>query len=377
MNPGVKTSTWVVGIFMMLTSCVAAGGASESTRMRVSEAYSHHDSSTTLYSSDNYLKCNSDEQLSVSSTEEISDLIKRYTSRTEPVKIRATRRGFHSSLAFVCSGKRGSSHPEYHEFTALPDHTAAITVLLHLMNRVVSVDGSRHQLTVEAGMTLRELTLAAEANAMSVPAGALSIYANLTVGGSILASAHGSGYRTTSSLSDLVRKVKWVNAKGEILLSDVKTERGAKEVNALVEGLGLLGIVTELTLQLQANSRTVVEVRKGLKDGNIAAELKGMLEEETPHVTAFWRPDFGTYKAVLWKQVEEGEFNPATMPKFYPNGSIALINPFNEEVATAFKEVMAAWEDDPKDESPSADVVNAGKQRSTIANIAVDFSQPQ
>ena len=351
-NSEVEVSTWVLAIFMML-SCISAA------RMEVSEAYSHYSTSTKFYSSDNYLKCTFDEQVTVSSTEEISDLIKLYTSREQPVKIRATRRGFHSGMGFVCSGKRGSSYAEYHKVVD-GGETTSITVLLHLLNRVVEADGERHQLTVEAGMTLRELTLTAEANDMSVPLGALSLYANLTVGGVILSSAHGSGYQTTSSLGDLVRKVKWVDARGEIIVSDLETEHGAKEGRALVGGLGLLGVVTEITLQLQPNTRTVVEVRKDLNDTNMVAEVLKSLEEETPHVITFWRPDFGMYKAVLFTQVEEGEYDPATMPEFYPNGSIALLTSVDEHDANTMKELLFGWENDVKDESPSADVLNTG-----------------
>lgn len=109
------------------------------------------------------------------------------------------------------------------------------------MNRVVSVDPEHHQLTIEAGMTVLELANAAEANNMSIRAGAFSVYSNLTVGGIITASAHGSGLGTVSSLGNLVTKIKWVNAEGEIIVSDSKTEGGTKQVNALVGGLGLLG----------------------------------------------------------------------------------------------------------------------------------------
>lgn len=350
--PGVEMSTWLLGIFMAL-SCVVAGGFP--AERAVSEAYSHNDSSTTLYSSDNYLKCTSDLQVTVASTQEISDLIKLHTSGSEPVRIRATRRGFHSSMGFVCSGHRGSSHAEYREVAQADNQLTSVTVLLHLMNRVVAVDNDHHQMTVEAGMTLRELTLAAEANHMSVPAGTLPFYGNLTVGGSIMTSAHGTAYRTATSLGNLVQKLKWVNANGEVILSEVLSD----EVRALVGGLGLLGIVTEITLQLQPNSQTIVEVRKGLNDTTMVTDLKKLLLEETPHVAAFWRPDFGKYKAALWTQVEDGKYDSTTTPKFYPNGTIALLTPFDAQVATSLKHLMAAWEDDVTDELPSADLLNA------------------
>ncbi|KAG0610744.1 hypothetical protein M758_7G088100 [Ceratodon purpureus] len=346
-----QASTWLLGMFMVLSCCVPAGGTAATG---VSEAYSHNDSSTRLYSSDNFLKCNFDQQVTVRTTQEISDLIKHYANH-EAVRIRATRHGFHSSMGFVCAGKRGSSYAAYHNVNPDDDSVTSIMVLLHLMNNVVSVDSERHLLTVEAGMTIRELALAAEAHDLSVPAGALPAYANLTVGGVVSTSAHGTGYRTISTLGGLVTKVKWVNAKGEI----IESEQGSKEMKALVGGLGLLGIVTELTLQLQPNSRTVVEVRKGLDDTNMVADVKKILQEETPHVMVIWRPDVGMYAATSWKQVEEGEYDAATMPKFYPNGTIALMVPVDEQAATSLKELITAWEDDPRDESPTADVLNA------------------
>ena len=131
-------------------------------------------------------------------------------------------------------------------------------------------------------------------------------------------------------------------------------------MRALVGGLGLLGIVAEVTLQLQPYSRSIVEVRKDLKDTNIVDDLKKMIKHETPAVIAFWRPDFGTYKSVLWTQVNESEYNAAKMPKFYPNGSIELFTAVDDHLANTVKEVMAAWENDAKDESPSANVLNAG-----------------
>jgi len=154
--------------------------------------------------------------------------------------------------------------------------------------------------------------------------------------------------------------VKWVDASGKIIESEMQTEQGAREVRALVGGLGLLGIVTEFTLQLQPNSRTIVEVRKNLEDTHMVGELKKLLEEETPHVISIWRPDFGRYKAVLWTQVEEKDYDAATMPTFYPNGSIALLTATDEQTANSTKELMAAWESDVRDESPSADVLNSG-----------------
>ncbi|KAG0623938.1 hypothetical protein M758_3G212900 [Ceratodon purpureus] len=358
--------TWAALFTLLASSFVSGDGVARNinlpSRVIVSEAFSHSDTGTTLYSSDNYLKCTSDVHVTPRTTQEVSDLIQLYTSRHRRVKIRATRRGFHSSAGFVCSGRRDSSKKEHRGVGARNgggDDVVAVTMLLHLMNHVVDVDEERRKVTVEAGMTLLELAHVAEANAMSVPAGAFSMYANLTVGGVVMASAHGSGLGSVSSLGDLVRMVKWVNAKGEVIVSDVGTERGEREVRALVGGLGLLGIATEFTFQLQENSRTMVETRKGLRDVDMVADLKRVLSLETPHVIVHWRPDFGTYKAVLLTQVGDVRGISAATPKFYPNGKRSSDTPIDNRIAGVWSELMATWEEDAAEESDSADMLNA------------------
>ena len=193
-------------------------------------------------------------------------------------------------------------------------------------------------------MSQFDLLDAAKLHNMSIRAGALSIYGNLTVSGVIPASAHGSGLGTISSLGDLVTKVKWVNGKGEIFVSD--TERGAEEVKVLVGGLGLLGIVTEFTLQLEPRSRIVVETRNNLDDINIVADVTKMLEEETPHVIVHWRPDDAKYRAVMWRQQQvmdnEESSYPNRDPGFYPNGRIVYFNAVEKEVVESWGEHLAA-----------------------------------
>ncbi|XP_073391725.1 L-gulonolactone oxidase 2 [Physcomitrium patens] len=365
-------TTWLFVVFVLLVCEFSAQLGDrlaiitnvDAVRVGVSEAFSQGDCETTLYSSDNYLKCTFDLQLVPNTTQDVSDLIKLHTnSSNSRIKIRATRRGFHSSAGFVCSGRRSSSKKERVEFG--DDHgrrslrVTSYTMLLHVMNHVVSVDAEQHKLTVEAGMTLLELARVAEANGMAVPAGALSMYGNLTVGGVIMASAHGSGLGTVSSLGDLVTKIKWVNAKGEIIVSDLQTERGAKEVRALVGGLGLLGVVTEFTLKLQPNSRTIVDTRKGLDDTNLVLDLKKTLALETPHIIVHWRPDFESYKALLFTQVDDvNQSAAAVIPKYYPNARRASDIPVSDKMASAWSELMATWEDDAAEELPSADVLN-------------------
>ena len=357
----------VITLILWWMSTLHSVITAQSKSTSVSEAFSHFDTATTLYSSDNYLKCIFDHHIIPTSTEEVTKLVKILHSATPLVKIRATRRGFHSSAGFVCPGPRASTKKEFHANLVDGSLPPSITMLLHRLNNVIKVDANRHMLTVGAGMTLFNLLDAAELHNMSIRAGALPIYGNLTVSGVILASAHGSGLGTISSLGDLVTKVKWVNGKGEILVSDTATEPGAEEVKALVGGLGLLGIVIEFTLQLEPRSRTVVETRNNLDDMNIVADVTTMLEEETPHVIVHWRPDDGKYRAVIWRRQQQQVMDdeelalPNRNPVFYPNGRIVYFNAVEKEVVESWSEHLAAWEADMMEESEISDDLNASK----------------
>ena len=149
-----------VGVLLLLSLQIVAatpssglGGDGLAATTGVSEAFSHEDTDTILYSSDNYLKCTSDLHVTPSTTEEVSELIKLHSakgSNINPVKIRATRRGFHSSAGFVCPGESDSSKKEYknNDSKSQKDGTGAattITMLMHRLNQVVEVDAERHR----------------------------------------------------------------------------------------------------------------------------------------------------------------------------------------------------------------------------------------
>ncbi|KAG0620399.1 hypothetical protein M758_4G213200 [Ceratodon purpureus] len=374
-----------VVLHILLAHLAVAGNAEDSDIHQqefVSEALSQRDGATTRYSADGWLKCVSDLHITPTSTEEISELIKLHTSGDKPVKIRASRRGYHSTAGFGCPGERGSTKLEYDADAILKimekasevEGVTSITMLLHSMNHVVSVDAEHHQLTVEAGMTLFDLADAAEANNMSVLAGAFSIYGNLTVGGVISTSAHGSGLGTTCSLGDLVTKMKWVNAKGDIIVSDAQTEQGAMEVRALVGGLGLLGIITEFTLQLQPPSLTVVESRNDLDDSHIVPELKAMLTLETPHIISHWRPDLGMYRATLFTHVGSADALPASAPPFDPNARTVYMAAVDDRIASNWSEMMAAWGNDMAMDSNSTASLNADACTAGAIHSRVPFT---
>ncbi|KAL3685135.1 hypothetical protein R1sor_003157 [Riccia sorocarpa] len=338
-----------------------------------SEAVTEKDDAHTLYGSAGFIKCTSDKLVEPVSTQEISELLQELNADGRSFKVRATRRGRHTPNRFACAGKGGSAKSptgENFEVNHVDETTYSVTILLHLMNRVVAVDHGRHRLTVESGMTMENLADAAVRNGMSVPVGVLPVYGNLTVGGVISASAHGTGAGVDNSLGDIVVGLKWVNGKGDVISSELDDKKGVQEIRALVGGLGALGIITEVTFQLlPAGALAQVETWEG-NDSDFAAEVKHQLETSTPHILYFWRPDLGSYKALHFKPLKTGD---VPIHPYHPNGRSAMVMASPKRAAMATNVHLRDHTLDFDESSPRSDVLNAEgcALSSSVMNIPV------
>ncbi|KAG6554031.1 hypothetical protein Mapa_004951 [Marchantia paleacea] len=237
------------------------------------------------------------------------------------------------------------------------------------MNDVVAVDHEALRITVQAGMTVQNLADAAVRNGMSVPVGVFPVYGNLTLSGLIASSAHGTGAGVASSLGDILTGMKWVDGTGAIIASDVADETGLAEIRAHIGGLGLLGVITELTFQLlPAGSLAQVE-SWWRDDSNFAADIREQLKSSTPHILFSWRPDLHYYKAYHYKPLEEGD---TPRHPYRPNGRGGLLEPVPQQTATEMKEHMAAYTADFDESGPESDFLNA--RGCTLSDIMMNVS---
>lgn len=171
-------------------------------------------------------------------------------------------------------------------------------------------------------------------------------------------------------------KVQWVNGKGDIVVSDAATKTGAREIAGLVGGLGLLGIITEFTFQLEPPSLTIAETRNDLDDATLATDVKKLLQE-TPFVIIFWRPDWGKYRAIMYKTIKADEELPAWAPPLHPKARSAFMKAVPDGLAAVVKESLANWEADPLEESQNASAQNAGICGVGAAFFSVSFFQDE
>ena len=199
-------------------------------------------------------------------------------------------------------------------------HPARVALLTDALDAVLEVQPApASRVRVQAGMTVGQLLAAASAVNLSVPVGALPSFSGLTLGGALATAAHGSG---PSSLADMVVEATWVDGTGTVHTSSLLPGEGevgsgrnsgsgsgtaadiadANAGRALIGGLGLTGVVTELLLQLQPPTLTHALAALDVPDADLAADVRDLLRS-TPHVTVVWRPDLKRYSA--WALYEE------------------------------------------------------------------------
>lgn len=116
-------------------------------------------------------------------------------------------------------------------------------VSLDRMRRVLAIDRARKQITVEAGLRLRDLNRHLDRAGLAL-ANLGSIDAQ-SIAGAIATGTHGTGV-AWPCLSAQVRRLALVDGRGR----RVVLERGHPDFEGAVVGLGALGVVHELTLDV-------------------------------------------------------------------------------------------------------------------------------
>lgn len=131
-----------------------------------------------------------------------------------------------------------------HSFNAIADSKDNL-VSSRQLNKIISLDRTANTVTVEAGIKYGELVQYLHENAYALHN--LASLPHISIAGSIATATHGSGVNN-GNLATGISAIEFVNAEGEI----VHLSRKDGDVfNGAVVGLGALGFVTKVTLDLQ------------------------------------------------------------------------------------------------------------------------------
>jgi len=147
------------------------------------------------------------------------------------------------------------------------------------MNRILNFDEEAAQITVESGTRLIDIYRAVHHRLLTLPASPTESHSS--VAGAICANVNGKDAWRHGSFSHQVVRLTLMIAKGETMTID----RSHELFNAVVGGIGLLGIIMDVTLQLCRIPSPFVEINR-IPASNTDALLEKMARIEKSHDAA-------------------------------------------------------------------------------------------
>lgn len=114
------------------------------------------------------------------------------------------------------------------------------------LNKVISLDAKAHTVTVEGGIKYGELAPYLDQHGFALHN--LASLPHISVAGSITTGTHGSGVHN-GNLSSAVTGLEIVKADGNIV--HLSKAADAEKLNAVVVGLGAIGVITKATLAIE------------------------------------------------------------------------------------------------------------------------------
>jgi FAD/FMN-containing dehydrogenase len=143
--------------------------------------------------------------------------------------------------------------------------TGAVQIDMRQLHRVVSFSPERKQITVEAGITWRELLEFLDPHGLSVRI--MQTYDNFTVGGSLSVNAHGR-YPDQGPIVRSIESIRVVLANGDLV--EASPSANCDIFYGAIGGYGALGVIVEATLALaedvHVERRSVVMPLKAYRD---------------------------------------------------------------------------------------------------------------
>jgi alditol oxidase len=189
-----------------------------------------------------------------------------------------------------------------HSFNRIAD-TPGVLISLAGLPPDIDIDPGRSTVSLAAGVTYAELSarLAADGYALRT----LASLPHLSVAGAVATATHGAG-DTNGNLATAVAAMELVTADGEV--RRLRRDTGGEQFRGAVVGLGALGIVSRLTLDIVP----AFQVRQYVYEGLSAAMLRSHFDEifasgYSVSVFTDWQ---GSQHAQVWVKLRDGEDGP-------------------------------------------------------------------
>ncbi len=132
-----------------------------------------------------------------------------------------------------------------HSFNKIADNTENLVSFKEL-NKPVLLDPASRTVTVESGMKYGELAPYLDEKGYALHN--LASLPHISIAGAVATATHGSGLHN-GNLSTGVSAIEFINASGDLV--SLSKNKDGELFNGAVVGLGALGVITKLTLDLQ------------------------------------------------------------------------------------------------------------------------------
>lgn len=195
-----------------------------------------------------------------------------------------------------------------HSFNDIAD-TAGTLVVLDRLDAGISIDAQAKTVSVSGGT--RYGTLAAELQRHGFALHNLASLPHISVAGAVATATHGSG-DGNGNLATAVAALELVTADGTV----VSARRGDPDFAGMVVGLGALGIVSRLTLDIEPSFEIAQSVFEGL-DWDQVLESFDALTSSAYSVSLFTDWSGPTVGQAWLKNRTDRAVLPAGLPEFF------------------------------------------------------------
>ena len=201
-----------------------------------------------------------------------------------------------------------------------PDENG-ILISLKLMSRVINVNREKQQITFEAGMMMPDLIKILKKKGMSISNLGTNVFDNLA--GACSTGYHGSGINY-SIFSSFVIAFELITPTGE----KKRIEKSDEEFSIYAVGLGMLGIITQITLQCEPYFKLEV-VEKKMPFEQIETEFDTLLAEND-HFKFIWIPHTRDFMVWLGNRTNKPESSEWKKFMTYFTAGVLINNLFHE-----------------------------------------------
>ena len=179
------------------------------------------------------------------------------------------------------------------------------------MDRVVDLDKAARTVTIESGMTYGKLCPILESKGWALHN--LASLPHISVAGACTTATHGSGVKN-GNLSTAVSGLEIVNASGDVV--KLSRTKDGESFHGAVVGLGALGAITKVTLDLQPSYQVQQYVYENLPLGELTKHFDA-IESAAYSVSLFtdWQNN-RVNEVWLKHRIENGKMFDAS-PEFY------------------------------------------------------------